>query len=90
MTIESTETKPNTSYVEQTREHIRKSLLHAKEAGLQEMDLLSRTIHKEMGFENRYPTVCDAMRSLGIYRMQVLQSPPKGKGSRLKIRYYLS
>ena len=81
--------KNKTSYVEQTREHIRKNLLLAKETGLQEIDLLSRNIHKEMGFDNRYPTVCDAMRSIGIYRMEILQSPPKGKGSRLKIRYYL-
>jgi len=87
--IENTVVKNKISYVEQTREHIRKNLLLAKETGLQEIDLLSRNIHKEMGFDNRYPTVCDAMRSIGIYRMEILQSPPKGKGARLKIRYYL-
>lgn len=80
----------STSQTEITRDYIRSKLLHAKEAGLLEVDLISRSIHKELGYINRFPTVCDAMRTLGIFRMEEIQSPPKGRGAKLRIRYYLS
>lgn len=86
------EVDKNSSFItetERTREYIRTKLLNAKEAGLQEVDLISRNIHKEMGFTNRFTIVCAAMKSLGLYRMEVIQSPPKGRGAKLRIRYYL-
>jgi len=75
---------------ERTREYIRTKLFQAKEEGLQEIDLVSRNIHKEMGYINRYPIVCNAMKSLGLYRMEIIQSPPKGRGARLRIRYHVN
>lgn len=62
----------------------------AKENGEKEITLISGQLHKELNLEHRLPTVCDAMRYYYNYIYdEILKSPPKGKGSRLIIKYNL-
>ena len=62
----------------------------AKEKGEEEITLISGQLHKELNLENRLPTVCDAMRYYYNYiNDEIIESPPKGRGSRLIIKYNL-
>ncbi|MBV4414662.1 hypothetical protein KM789_00320 [Clostridium tyrobutyricum] len=53
------------------------------------IELTSGDIYKDLGLVQRMPTVCDAMYKLKRTDAIIIYSPPKGKGSRLCIRYYL-
>lgn len=56
------------------------------------IDLTSGDIHRELGGypgnNHRIPVCCDTMRELMLVDDEVLESPPKGNGATLKIRYY--
>lgn len=57
--------------------------------GNRTMVLVSGDIHKDMGLNQRMPTVCDAMYSLMQSSDRVLQTTPSGKSSTIKIEYRL-
>lgn len=76
--------------VEQVREYIKDKLLNAKKQGLEELLLISGEIHKELKMNDAKPTVCSAMKTLGSnYKFEVLETPPKGNGSKLILKYEL-
>ncbi|MEL7569353.1 MAG: GIY-YIG nuclease family protein [Eubacteriaceae bacterium] len=85
-----TEIINNNPSVEQVREYIRNKLLSAKKQGLKELILMSGEIHKELKMNDAKPTVCSAMKTLGSnYKFEVLETPLKGNGSRLILKYEL-
>ena len=70
------------------------SILHrAENDGLTSVDIRSGDLHRRVGgYPGPYhsmPTCCTVMRSVMGANDQVIQSPPKGNGASLVIRYYL-
>lgn len=74
-------------------EEISKLIKNAREAGLDYLDITSGDLHRKVGGypgrNHSMPTCCNVMRSLMKPNDEVLQSPLKGKGATLTIRYYL-
>lgn len=56
------------------------------------IDLLSREVHERVGGypskDHRMPVCCDAMYNQMRADDTVMNSPPKGKGATLRIRYF--
>lgn len=76
--------------ISEVKVYIEELFKKAKENSEKEITLISGELHKELNLENRMPTVCDAMRYYYNYIYdEILKSPPKGKGSRLIIKYDL-
>lgn len=75
------------------REELEGMLKKAKEIGLKYVDIKSGDLHRKVGGypgkNHRMPTCCAVMISLMKEDDEILQSPPKGKGATLNIRYYL-
>ncbi|OQB16098.1 MAG: hypothetical protein BWY15_00227 [Firmicutes bacterium ADurb.Bin193] len=71
------------------RNYIRGILVETKEKGKSEIVLISGHIHKELNLINCMPPVCDAMYSIKKKKDKIIYAPPKGKSSRLEIKYYL-
>lgn len=69
--------------------YIQRILQDAKANGSQYIELVSGDIHKDLGLVQRMPTVCDAMYKLMKTNEFITYSPPKGKGSKLHIKYDL-
>lgn len=73
------------------RNYITKQLLIAKEHGHKFYDIRSGDIHKDLGLENRMPSVCHAMESLDMFQnVKVIHNTPSGKSSTKVIRYFLN
>lgn len=66
---------------------------NAKLKGLEYIEITSKEVHDIIGgYENgnsRYPMCCNAMYNVLNSKDEIIYAPPKGKGSRLKIKYYL-
>lgn len=66
---------------------------YARAEGKNFIELVSADIHKTVGGypskNHRMATCCTTMYSLMKTGDEIISSPPKGKGSSLKIRYYL-
>ena len=72
------------------RAFIQNEIKMAKENGHSDITIQSGTIHKKLNMINAMPTVCSAMRTLnGNYSYEVIESPPKGNGSRLIFKYII-
>ncbi|PLS01925.1 hypothetical protein [Neobacillus cucumis] len=71
------------------RNYIFHKLSVEKREGKDFLDLRSGDIHKEMGLMNRMPAVCNAMISIGVYRLKILSDTPSGMSSTKVVRYYL-
>jgi hypothetical protein len=69
------------------REALRVLFLEAAQRGLPYLDVRSGELNKRAGGQNQMPQVCSAMRSLMQDDDETLESPLKGNGSRLLIRY---
>ena len=54
---------------------------------LPHLDVCLGELNKRVGGQNQMMQVCSAMRSLMRDGDETLESPPKGNGSRLVIRY---
>ena len=61
--------------------------VEAMQRGLTHLDVRSGELNKRVGGLNQMPQVCSAMKSLKHDSDTILESPPKGNGSRLVIRY---
>ena len=63
----------------------------AQDQHLSHIDVVSGDLHRELGGypgpDHRMPVCCDVMRHNMHIGDEVLQSPPKGQGATLKIRY---
>jgi len=46
-------------------------------------------LQKELGLVNATPTVCDAMTKKLNYDYDIIFALPKGKSTRLTVKYYL-
>lgn len=74
--------------VKKVREFIRQRIQSAKKMGFKELILQSGDIHKELLMHQALPTVCTAMKTLGVdYDYEIVSQPPKGMGTRLFIKY---
>jgi hypothetical protein len=71
------------------REALQLLFVEALQRGLPYLDIRSGELNKHVGGQNQMPQVCSAMRALMQHGDSVLDSPPKGNGSRLVIRYML-
>lgn len=74
---------------EEVRKYITNILLANKVDGIKTVDLRSGDIHKKLQLSAKLPIVCNAMTSLQLFRYEVIQSPAKGRGSNLVLRYFL-
>jgi hypothetical protein len=72
---------------EDFRDALRLLFVNAMQSGLPHLDVRSGELHNSVGAQNQMPQVCSAMRSMRCDLDEVLESPPKGNGSRLVIRY---
>ncbi|WP_017688015.1 hypothetical protein [Paenibacillus sp. PAMC 26794] len=70
-------------------EELRKRFSEARAAGSEYLDVISGDIHKELGFKNRMPSCCHAMREMMKMGDAILEAPPKGDGAKFKVRYFL-
>ncbi|MCZ1266708.1 hypothetical protein [Paenibacillus tundrae] len=70
-------------------EELRKRLSEARATGNKHLDVISGDLHKELGFKNRMPSCCHAMREMMKTGDVILYTPPKGNGSTLKVRYFV-
>lgn len=66
----------------------------AKAVGEEYIDIVSLNLHKRLGLQtgnHRMASCCDAMYQMMRKEQgdRVISAPPKGKGSTLKIRYFL-
>lgn len=76
--------------ISEVKVYIEELFKKAKENGEEEITLISGQLHKNLNLENRMPTVCDSMKYYYNYiNDEILQAPPKGRGSRLIIKYNL-
>jgi hypothetical protein len=82
--------QPSTSGKKTTndfRKAVRLLFVEAVQRGLPHLDVRSGELNKSVGGQNQMPQVCSAMRSLKQDGDPIIESPPKGNGSRLVIRY---
>jgi hypothetical protein len=72
------------------RQYILEVLIESKEEGLSTIDIRSGNIHKEMGLDNRMPSVCGAMETIeGFKEYEIVSDTPSGKSSTRIFRYKL-
>ncbi len=69
--------------------HLNNLLEIARKNQLEYLEIVSGTIHKELNLKSRMPTVCDAMYKLKKEKDEIIYSPPKGRGSTLRIKYFI-
>jgi len=72
---------------------LRSLLATAQEEGKPHLDVVSGDLHRMVGgypgSQHRMPSCCDVMRNAKKPGDEMLNSPLKGKGATLKVRYYL-
>lgn len=68
---------------------IDRQLVEAKADGREYLQLVSGSIHKQLGLKNRMPQVCDAMYKRMGSKDQIIKTTPSGKSSTITIRYNL-
>ena len=61
----------------------------AKADGKEYLDLVSGSIHKQLGLKNRMPQVCNVMYKRMGSKDKVIKTTPSGYSSTITIRYYL-
>jgi len=79
------------------REKFREELLSifkkAKKDNKESIIVISGDLHRKVGGypgrNHRMPTCCSVMMAFKRSQDEILNSPPKGKGATLKIKYYL-
>lgn len=75
------------------KNEIKKLLLEAKERDEGYLEISAGRIHRNVGGypgkNHNIPACCEAMYELKTEKDQIIQSPPKGRGATLKIRYYI-
>jgi len=80
-------------YADLFRDEIRNRMNQAKSQGFDYVEIVSGDVHRTVGGypgqNHRMPTCCEVMYSLMKGKDLVLESPPKGKGATLLIRYFV-
>lgn len=75
--------------VSEVRSFISDLLQQKKAAGESNYILRAGDLQKELGLVNATPTVCDAMTKKISYEYDIIFAPPKGKSTKLTVKYYL-
>ena len=75
--------------VSEVRKYITNLLQQKKEAGENSCILRAGDLQKQLGLVNATPTVCDAMTKKINYEYDIIFAPPKGKSTKLTIKYHL-
>lgn len=75
--------------VSEVRNYIANLLQQSKAAGESTYILRAGDLQKELGLVNATPTVCDAMTKKINYDYDILFASPKGKSTKLTVKYYL-
>ncbi len=71
------------------RQYILEVFKKAKISGEDTYTLVSGNIHREMGLQNKMPSVCNVMYQLMHPGDEILHTTPSGKSSTIKILYHL-
>jgi hypothetical protein len=69
------------------RQELRLLFVEAVQRKLTHIDVRSGELSKRVNAQNQMPQVCSAMRSLMSEGDEILETPPKGNGSRLVVRF---
>ena len=75
--------------VSEVRVYISNLLQQKKASGESAYILRAGDLQKKLGLVNVTPTVCDAMTKKIDYKYDIIFAPPKGKSTRLTVKYYL-
>lgn len=78
------------SYTEEARGYIRNKFKIAKEQGIEYIDLTAKEINGELNYKNRFPIICNAMKSLMTDKNIFISTTESGQSSTIIIRYSLS
>lgn len=76
-------------HIYEIRAYLDKLLQQKKSEGKTTYILRAGDLQKELGLVNATPTVCDAMTKKINYSYEILFAPPKGKSTKLTVKYYL-
>lgn len=82
--------KPTNVGIKEIKSYILSLIEDKKRNGYTECELISGDIHKQMKLSNKMPSVCSAMYQLMKPANEVLKTTPSGKGSTIKIKYYIT
>lgn len=79
--------------VDDFKQKLEELLAAARSEGKESIDVCSGDLHRSVGGypsrNHRMASCCEVMYSMKKSGDLVLQSPPKGKGASLRIRYFL-
>ena len=75
--------------VSEVRDYISNLLQQKKATGESTYILRAGDLQKELGLVHATPTVCDAITKKINYEYDIIFAPPKGKSTRLTVKYYL-
>ena len=67
--------------------YLKDILEEAKANDISYIDIRSDNIAKELNSNNRMPTICGAMKKIMSGQDIIIETPPKGNGSNLVVRY---
>jgi len=81
--------KTSNMSVSEVRAYISNLLQRKKASGESTYILRAGDLQRELGLVNATPTVCDAMTKKIDYKYDIIFAPPKGKSTRLTVKYYL-
>jgi len=75
--------------VSEVRNYISNVLQQRKAAGENTCILRAGDLQKELGLVHATPTVCNAMTKKINYKYDIIFAPPKGKSTKLTVKYFL-
>lgn len=79
--------KPNQT--DSVRRYLVDLLGQKRAKGFRTVEIRSGDIHETLQLTNSLPTVCNAMKTLPYFRYETVESPPKGNGANLIVRYII-
>lgn len=83
-------TKPQRgTYTSQVKDYINNKIMEAKQEGANFIILTSYDIAKNINLRNRFPLICNAMKS-NEFKYEILSETPSGYSSTLKIKYFIN
>ncbi|MNB86270.1 hypothetical protein D3C75_332090 [compost metagenome] len=78
--------------VDDFQKEVKRRIDEARNNGVTYVDIVSGEVHRTLGGypgpDHNMPSCCKAMYDYKKPIDEILESPPKGKGATLKIRYY--
>lgn len=87
--VESNKQSTNVNLTQKARDYINQKKSEARTQGLTEIVLICNDIQKALKTTNRAPAICSAMYDCMDIKDEILNAPPSGKSTTVKIKYYL-